>query len=132
MKKLVLNRQDLIWERYKRTWTDKDWADFVASTKEKIETWEGADNSWLQYEKDLYELIKDLTWEDVVADFNKFEGKYRGEDCLYILDTSSTGTPYKVFLHEIIREKMQEEAYECGPYDSDYADDYEETFSVEG
>ena len=38
MKRLVLNRQDLIWERYKRTWTDKDWADFVASTKEKIET----------------------------------------------------------------------------------------------
>lgn len=141
MKRLVLNRQDLIWEKYKRAWTDKDWADFVRSTKARIEEEGQEQDSWLEYQKDLYELIKDLTWEDVIADFNKFQNSNEDEEnCLYIVrhslykreDGSVEDYSYKDFLHEIIREQMQEEAYECGPYDSDYADDCVESFDVEG
>ena len=140
MKRLVLNRAELIWERYETVWTNDDWIDFVRSIKARIEKGEGDQDSWLRYQRDLYELIKDLTWEDVIADFNKFEDNNEDEEnCLYIVkhnpykkeDGSVEDYSYKIFLHEIIREEMQDELYACGPYDSDYADDYEENFSVE-
>ena len=78
-------------------------------------------------QRDLYNLVKDLTWEDVIADFNKFEG-----ECLHIErhnrwqkeDGSWEDRSYKDFLHDIIRKEMQEELY-------NYADDYEEDFHVE-
>lgn len=141
MKRLVLNRAELMWERYEAIWTEDDWADFVKSTKARVERGEGDQDSWLRYQQDLYELIKDLTWEDVIDDFNKFQNNNEDEEnCLYIVkhnlykreDGSVEDYSYKIFLCEIIREEMQDELYARGPYDSDYADDYEENFSVEG
>lgn len=140
MKRLVLNRNELVWERYETAWTDKDWEDFVRSTKARIEKEGQEQDSWLEYQKDLYELIKDLTWEDVIADFNKYEENWEDEEnCLYVVrhslykreDGSVEDYSYKDFLHDIIKEEMQDELYACGPYDTGDVYDCDEDFTVE-
>lgn len=139
MKKLVLNRRDLVWESYETVWDAEDWDRYVKWLAETVEKHQEEDGSWATFQRDLYNLVKDLTWDDVIADFNKFEKDYESDDCLYIerhnrwqrADGSWDEYSYKNFLHDIIREAMQEELYNDGPYDTEYADDYEEDFRVE-
>ena len=139
MKKIVLNRDDLVWENYRTEWDAEDWDRYVKWLAGRVETLKGKDDSWSLYHRDLYNLIKDLTWDDVIADFNKFEENYESEDCLHIVrhnrwqreDGSWEECSYKNFLHDIIREIMQEELYNDGPYNTEYADDYNESISVE-
>ena len=139
MKKIVLDRCDLVWESYRTEWDAEDWDKYVKWLAGRVETFKGKDDSWSLYHLDLYNLIKDLTWDDVIADFNKFEENYKNEDCLYILrhnsftkeDGSCEEWSYKDFLHDIIKEVMQEELYNNEPYDTEYADDYNESISVE-
>ena len=136
MKKLVLNRRDLVWECYEAIWDAEDWDKYVRWLAGAVKQYQEKGDSWAI---DLYNLVKDLTWEDVIADFNKFEGDYSTDECLYIerhnrwqkADGSQEDWSYKNFLHDIIREVMQEDLYNSGPYDTDYADDYEEDFHVE-
>lgn len=139
MKKIVLDRHDLVWESYRTEWNAEDWDRYVKRLAGRVKTLEGKNDSWTLYHRDLYNLIKDLTWDDVIADFNKFEENYESEDCLYILrhnsltkeDGSCIEWTYKTFLHDIIKEVMQEELYNNGPYNTEYADDYQEDISVE-
>ena len=139
MKKIVLDRDDLVWESYRTEWDAEDWDRYVKWLAGRVETLKGKDDSWSLYHRDLYNLVKDLTWDDVIADFNKFEDNYESDECLYIEkhnrwqreDGSYEECSYKNFLHNIIREVMQEELYNDGPYDTQYADDYQEHISVE-
>ena len=139
MKKIVLDRDDLVWESYRTEWDAEDWDKYVKWLAGRVETLKGKDDSWSLYYRDLYNLIKDLTWDDVIADFNKVEEDYESDKCLYILrhnsftkeDGSCEEWTYKNFLHDIIREIMQEELYNDGPYNTEYADDYNESISVE-
>lgn len=139
MKKIVLDRHDLVWESYRTEWNAEDWNRYVKWLAGRVATLKEKNDSWTLYHRDLYNLIKDLTWDDVIADFNKFEENYESEDCLYILrhnscireDGSCEEWTYKNFLHDIIKEVMQEELYNDGPYDTQYADDYDESISVE-
>ena len=138
MKKLVLNRRDLVWENYETVWDAEDWDRYVKWLAGVVKHQE-ENNSRATFYRDLYNLVKDLTWDDVIADFNEFEENYESNKCLYIerhnhqvnQNGSQEDWSYKNFLHDIIREAMQEELYNDGPYDTEYADDYEEDFSVE-
>lgn len=139
MKKLVLNRQDLVWESYETEWDAEDWARYVKWLAGVVKQHQEENNSWATFYRDLYNLVKDLTWDDVIADFKEFEENYESNKCLYIerhnrrvnQNGSQEDWSYKNFLHDIIREAMQEELYNNGPYDTQYADDYEESFTCE-
>lgn len=119
MKSITLERRELIWETRINTWTEKDW--------DSYKSWlagfslESATNQWARNNAARYENIKNITWDEVVADFKVRLISWK------IFYGKSEHTEY---LCDLIREAMREDNYDCDVNYTEYADDYDEHFTI--
>ena len=76
-KSIRMQRDELVWETRVGYFTEDDWN----RTKGWLQCYlneEGANDSysWIGHQVIIYNLIKDLTFEEALADFEKFEEFY--------------------------------------------------------
>lgn len=134
-KSIRMQRDELVWETRVNYFTEEDWN----RTKEWLKSFvdrEEADNpySWTGHQVIIYNCIKDLTFEEVLADFERFEEVYESDDCIQIELTNKgyngdTWT-YNQFLHDLVIEWVREDNYDSDVVDSEYADDYQEYVEI--
>ena len=134
-KSIRMQRDELVWETRVNYFTEEDWN----RTKEWLKSFvdrEEADNpySWTGHQVIIYNCIKDLTFEEVLADFERFEEVYESDDCIKVELTNKgyngdTWT-YNQFLHDLVIEWVREDNYDSDVVDSEYADDYQEYVEI--
>lgn len=129
MKVITLRRAELVWEIRQNTWTKTDWDNFVSWLKSKVEDPTLPADSWYKiYWSETYSHIKDLTWEQVVEQVEK----YQNGDPDYILwQEKMNGYTYSRCVFDVLQEQMREDNYNSDIYETDYADDYQEDFFVD-
>lgn len=134
-KSIRMQRDELVWETRVGYFTEDDWN----KTKEWLKgllNEEGADNpyNWVGHQVIIYNLVKDLTFEEVLADFEKFEEDYRGDNCIKVELTNKRSDgetwTYTQFLHDLIVEWLREDTYDKEPIHYEYADDYQENVEI--
>lgn len=134
-KSIRMHRDELVWETRVNYFTEEDWN----RTKEWLKSFldkEDADKpcTWTGHQVIIYNCIKDLTFEEVLADFEKFEKDYESDDCIHIelIYKSYNGDTwtYTQFLHDLVLEWVREDNYESDVVDSQYADNYEEYIEI--
>ena len=133
MKTITLTRSELIWETRHNTWTEEDWNNLLKWMKETIEdSNEHEESYWRKKNKAAYDVLKDLTWEQAVAEFDKgYEGLSWQVDNSY-KDSQGNLVPssYKETVYELICEYMREENYDQDVDECNYADDFDENFVI--
>lgn len=133
-KSIRMQRDELVWETRVSYFEKEDWERIVAWLK-KFDKEDVEVHSWDGHHKAIYLAVKDLSFEDVMADFEKYENNYQDDDCIYIefvnksYDTEETWT-YQESLHDLVVEWMREDNYDADVSDSQYADDYEEYIDI--
>ena len=134
-KSIRMQRDELVWETRVGYFTEDDWN----RTKGWLQGYlneEGANDpySWIGHQVIIYNLIKDLTFEEALADFEKFEEDYKGENCIKVelINKSIDGNTwtYTQFLHDLIVEWLREDTYDKEPIHYEYADDYQENVEI--
>lgn len=134
-KSIRMQRDELVWETRVGYFTENDWN----KTKEWLKGWlneEGADNpyNWVGHQVIIYNLVKDLTFEEVLADFEKFEEDYKGDDCIKVELTNKRSDgetwTYTQFLHGLIVEWLRDDVNDKEPIHYEYADDYQENVEI--
>jgi hypothetical protein len=133
MKTIKMTRNELVWETrvayfdrdaWKRT---LDWLKQFADKPADEYTWEGR---WAL----VYNRVKDMTFEDVMADFEAYEDEnnidnyivfsfknkyFDGEEC-----------EYEESLHDLIIDWLRDDCIDSEVIECDYADDYEENIKI--
>lgn len=123
-KAIQFTRNELVWETYEVCWDESDWANTLKWLAEKTD----------DYYKQIYALVKDLSWDEIVAEYKRWNGENEEECLYYVFHTSRSyngeESVWKEPLWDVIREWMQEDMWDKGPEYSDYADDYNEEFEI--
>lgn len=122
MKKIKLTYRELVWETREMEWGEDEWEDFIKWMSQAIDK----DNFWHDSYKDLYEKIKDMSWEEVVADFE--DPKISVKVTRSYADGTSWSYDYS--LYDAICEAMREDCYDTDIVDTDYADDSYDEYEV--
>ena len=82
-KSIRMQRDELVWETRVNYFTEDDW--------NKLKKWlstfvnqAGANqiDTWVGHQVIIYNRIKDLTFDDVLADFKEFEKNYESDKCI--------------------------------------------------
>ena len=134
-KSIRMQRDELVWETRVNYFTENDWNRTKGWLKDYLNQ-EGANDpySWVGHQVIIYNLIKDLTFKEVLDDFEEFEKDYKGDNCIKVELTNKTvdGTTwtYTQFLHDLIVEWTREDNYDQEPIDYEYADDYQENIEI--
>lgn len=131
-KTIKMTRSELVWETREVEWTEVDF--------NRLKKWlagyaEKEIDQFDNYSKEhvlAYEHIKDMTWEDLVADFKKWQDD--DENAIHWTVTNhyaySDDYTYEVYLGELVQEWIREDCYDADVTDVDYADDYDEELEV--
>lgn len=133
-KLLKMQRNELIWETRVNYFGEKNWQ----RTLEWLKTFYDNKDTFTKYEWGyehalLYERVKDLTFEEVIEDYNKYI--HHEEDSIYVIvkkqryDGDETWT-YKRYLGEFIVEEMREDNADSDLYDTQYTGDSEEYIEI--
>lgn len=131
MKSITLIRRELVWETKSNTWDEYDWKNFLEWTERNIKNEKEAGYYTSNFGK-FYEKCKDLTWDEVVKDFNEYEYG-DSKKCIYWEEIPSwSDKPIIRYLGDFLIDQMREENYDAEVSDWDYADDYDEEFEIEG
>jgi hypothetical protein len=134
-KSIRMQRDELVWETRINYFTEEDWNRVKEWLKDFLDR-EGADDphSWVGHQVIIYNCIKDLTFEEVLADFERFEEVYESDDCIQVELTNKSYNgdtwTYNQFLHDLVIEWVREDNYESDVVDSQYADDYQEYVEI--
>lgn len=124
MKTITLTRSELVWQTRHATWSEEDWIRFLEWLKQSADE----KNYWHDQYAGLYEKIKDMSWEEAVADFKD------PKISVPVVKKYNDGTSwtYDQTLYDAIVEAMREDCYDADVDDEDYADDYSEDFDISG
>lgn len=133
-KSIRMQRDELVWETRIGYFTEDDWN----KTKKWLKDYANEAGSdapyWVAQQVIIYNLVKDLTFEEVLADFEKFEKDYKGDDCIKVELTNkrSDGETYTYtqFLHDLIIEWLRDDVVDKEPIHYEYADDYQENIEI--
>lgn len=134
-KQITLTRSELIWQTRQITWDETDWEHFVEWLKGCAEI-EDETAYYKQVYGPLYEIVKDMTWEQVIDDFNKREDNDETSIKVQITRRYNIGLEsefsdtYTEYLADAIEEAMREDCYDSDVISEDYADDYNEDFQI--
>lgn len=112
MKRIELIRQELVWETYTSFITEEGFnkmKEFAANDK---------------YEVSFYRAIKDMSF-DTLCDIVNGDA-----DDIEVEFVNHLGHGYKTSIREHILDCLREDAWDCGPVDSDYTGDYEENLNI--
>lgn len=134
-KSIRMQRDELVWETRVGYFTEDDWNKTKKWLKGLLNE-EGADNpyNWVGHQVIIYNLVKDLTFEEVLADFEEFENNYQSDKCIKVELTNKRSDgetwTYTQFLHDLIVEWLREDTYDKEPIHYEYADDYQENVEI--
>lgn len=134
-KSIRMQRDELVWETRINYFTEEDW-NRVTEWLKGFLNHEDADKpyTWIGHKVIIYNHIKNLTFEEVLADFERFEKNYESDDCIQIELTNKSYDgetwTYNQSLHDLVLEWVREDNYESDVIDSEYADDYEEYVEI--
>ena len=126
MNMITLQRRELVWETRECTWTEDDWLGYVYRLEDH------------DFTTQTYKQIKNLTWEEVVADFQRYldtgeskswtEVRYKYENGER---TDKVIFTYTQTLADLLIDMMRDDNYNMNVKDTEYADDYDENFFIE-
>ena len=134
-KSIRMTRNELVWETRINNFTEDDWN----KIKEWLSTFVNREeanqiDTWIGHQVIIYNRIKDLTFEDVLADFEEFEKNYESDKCIKVelVNKRYNGETwtYNQFLHDLIIEWVREDNYDSDIVDTQYADDNEEYVEI--
>ena len=134
-KSIRMQRSELVWETRVNYFTESDWD----RIKERLGTFVNREeanqiDTWVGHQVIIYNRIKDLTFEDVLVDFEEFEKNYESDKCIKVelINKRYNGETwtYNQFLHDLIIEWMREDNYDSDIVDTQYADDNEEYVEI--
>ena len=137
-KSIRMQRDELVWETRVNYFTEDDWNRVKEWLKGFLDK-KDADKpcTWTGHQVIIYNRIKDLTFEEVLADFERFEKLDKvdeGNDYIQIelINKSSNGETwtYNQSLHDLVLEWVREDNYDSDVTDSQYADNYEEYVEI--
>lgn len=128
-------RDELVWQTRVIDWGKRDWENlksWVKTQAEKAEMPENADSGWYQTFINVYAAIKDMSWDEALVEYEKWDNSEDNQLCWTNSYTYYDGTEhsYKVYFGEWLREMMQEDVYDADITNEEYADDYEEDIRI--
>ena len=134
-KSIRMQRSELVWETRVNYFTEDDWnkiKEWLSTFVNKAEA--NQIDTWVGHQVIIYNRVKDLTFEEVLADFEEFEKNYESDKCIKVELTNKkyngeTWTDNQ-FLHDLIIEWMREDNYDSDIVDTQYADDNEEYVEI--
>ena len=112
MKQIKLTRQELVWETYTSFITEEDFN----RIKEEI-----AND---KYQVAFYDVIKDMSFDTLCNIVNG------DADDIEVATESRFGFNYNTSIRDYVLDYLREDAWNCGPVDSDYVGDYEENLYI--
>ena len=130
-----MQRDELVWETRINYFTEDDW--------NKLKEWlsilvnqpeANQPDTELGHQLIIYNRIKDLTFNDVLADFEEFEKNYESDKCIKFELTNKkyngeTWT-YNQFLHDLIVEWIREDNYDSDIVNTECTNDSEEYVEI--
>ena len=134
-KSIRMTRNELVWETRINYFTEDDWnkiKEWLSTFVDRAEA--NQPDTWTGHQVIIYNRVKDLTFDDVLADFAEFEKNYESDKCIKVELTNKryngeTWT-YNQFLHDLIIEWVREDNYDSDIVDTQYADDSEEYVDI--
>lgn len=134
-KSIRMQRDELVWETRVNYFTEDDW--------NKLKEWlsvlvnqpeANQPDTELGHQLIIYNRIKDLTFDEILADFEEFEKNYESDKCIKIELTNKryngeTWT-YNQFLHDLIVEWIREDNCDSDIVNTEYANDSEEYVEI--
>ena len=134
-KSIRMQRDELVWETRVNHFTEDDW--------NKLKKWlsafvnqEEANQAytWASHQVIIYNRVKDLTFDDVLADFEEFEKNYESDKCIKFELTNKkyNGETWtcNLFLHDFIVTCLREDNYNSDIVNTEYANDNEEYVEI--
>ena len=79
-KSIRMQRDELVWETRVGYFTEDDWNKTKKWLKDYANEAGSDEPYWVAQQVIIYNLVKDLTFEEVLADFEKFEKDYKGDE----------------------------------------------------
>ena len=134
-KSIRMQRDELVWETRVNYFTEDDWnkiKEWLSTFVNRAEA--NQPDTWIGHQVIIYNRVKDLTFEDVLVDFEEFEKNYESDKCIKVelINKRYNGETwtYNQFLHDLIIEWMREDNYNSDIVDTQYADDNEEYVEI--
>ena len=134
-KSIRMQRDELVWETRVNYFTEHDW--------NKLKKWlsafvnqEEANQAytWVGHQVIIYNRVKDLTFDDVLADFEEFEKNYESDKCIKFELTNKkyNGETWtcNLFLHDLIITWLREDNHNSDIVNTEYANDNEEFVEI--
>lgn len=123
---IELTRSELIWQTRKISWTAHDWKNYKDWIKGVVE--KCTDTYYKETYRPLYEIIKDMSWKDIVEEFKNPTIEYTVHRTGKTTDGGTCEWDYTTTLHDAIMEAMREDVFEADISEEEYAgDSYEDT-----
>ena len=134
-KSIRMQRDELVWETRVNYFTEDDW--------NKLKKWlsafvnqEEANQiyTWVGHQVIIYNRVKDLTFDDVLADFEEFDKNYESDKCIKVELTNKkyNGETWtcNLFLHDLIVTWLREDNHDSDIVNTEYANDNEEYVEI--
>ena len=134
-KSIRMQRDELVWETRVNYFTEDDW--------NKLKEWLSAFvnqaeanqiYTWVGHQVIIYNRIKDLTFNDILADFEEFEKNYESDKCIKFELTNKkyNGETWtcNLFLHDLIVTWLREDNHNSDIVNTEYANDNEEYVEI--
>lgn len=119
MSKVVkLTRDELIWETRCNYFGEREWIELQNYYKQVVGR---------QLALNIYETIKDITWDEAFAAFMRYRNKEETAEEVKVY----AGTEYSQTLGNFLEEIIREDNYSSDIIDTTYADDFQEDWVIE-
>jgi len=133
-KMIKLDRAELVWQTRVNYFGEGDWENLVKWMKgraEQAKLPENQNSAWYRNQVQEYNIVKDMSWEQALAEYEKWNNEGESEDLLHWICDYGDGYSYTVYFGEWLRDNVREDNYNSDIIDEEYADDYNEEFSIE-
>ena len=134
-KSIRMQRDELVWETRVNYFTEhvwnklKKWLSAFVNQEEANQAY-----TWVGHQVIIYNRVKDLTFDDVLADFEEFEKNYESDKCIKFELTNKkyNGETWtcNLFLHDLIITWLREDNHNSDIVNTEYANDNEEFVEI--
>ena len=133
-KALEMTRSELVWETRVCTFDTQDWTRIIDWLKSFLTSADAKDPfTWYGRHAYMYEVLKDLTFDEVIADYEKYRNG--DDDCIKLTFKtkyydSDEISEYQEELGYLLEEWIREDCCDADVCDWQYADDSEERIEI--
>ena len=134
-KSIRMQRDELVWETRVNYFTEDDWNKLKKWLSAFVDQAEANQiDTWVGHQVIIYNRVKDLTFDDLLADFEEFEKNYESDKCIKFKFTNKkyNGETWtcNLFLHDLIVTWLREDNYNSDIVNTEYANDNEEFVEI--